>query len=112
MLVNLQFVGEPAGDRVAGEADHAAAAPLHLDDQRVIDLVDPLRQYFGAAAGAKGVGECRGQRREPGDIGEERGARGVLRERRAVRQHLAAILRQIGGQRYVHLALLVFGRTH
>jgi hypothetical protein len=72
------LIVEPARDRVAGEADYAAAKALDLGDQGGID-VDLRHQRLGAAAGAEGAVERLNEGREAGNIGEERRASGVLR---------------------------------
>src|SRR5947207_785707 len=73
----IPSVIEPAGDRIAAKAHHAAAEALDLRDQGVVDLVEQCGQLLGAAAWAVRQRQRLGQRREAGDIGQHRGAAGA-----------------------------------
>jgi hypothetical protein len=76
----VRFV-EPAGDGVAGEADHAAALAGDGRGERDIDRIDLLSEGLDAGAAPQYVGKRLGQRREAGDVGEQRSAAGAVGER-------------------------------
>ena len=65
---------EPAGDRVAAEVDDVAAEAVELGDDGVEDEVEAGGQLLGAALRPELGGERLRQRREAGDVGEERRA--------------------------------------
>ena len=47
---------QPAGDRVTAEADHAATIPVQFSDQRVVDPIQVIGEFFGAPSGAQLAG--------------------------------------------------------
>ncbi len=63
---------EPARDRVAAEVDDVAAVPVELRDHGVEDPVQVGGELLSPALGAELLREGLGQRREAGDVGEER----------------------------------------
>ena len=63
---------DPARDRVAAEVDDVAAVRVELRDDRVEDAVQVRGQLLGAALRAELGRQGFGQRRESGDVGEER----------------------------------------
>ena len=65
---------EPARDRVAAEVDDVAAEAIELGDHGVEHAVQVRRQLLGAALGPKLGGKHLRERREAGDVGEERRA--------------------------------------
>jgi hypothetical protein len=100
---------EPAQDRVAGEVDHAAAGAVDCGDQLGVDLIELAGQLLGAASRPEGAGQRLGERGEAGDVGEQRDTRGMFGEIETTRQRQSAILREIGGKRSIHRALLGVG---
>ena len=61
---------QPAGDGVAGKADHRAAVAIQLDDQRIENGVEKDQHLFGAALRAELLSQCSGERRKARNIGE------------------------------------------
>ena len=55
---------EPAGDRVATEADDAAAVAVQFGDQRIVNGIEVARQFFGASQRSELLGQRLGQRGE------------------------------------------------
>ena len=77
---------EPARDRVAAEVDDVAAEAIELGDDGVKDEVEAGGQLFGAALRPELGGKCLRQRREPGDVGEDRRAVHTVRQLDAGRE--------------------------
>ena len=74
---------DPAGDRVAAEVDDVPAEPLELGNEGVKDPVQMGSKLLRAALRPEFVGQRLGQRREPGDVREKRGAANAVGKRLA-----------------------------
>ncbi len=64
---------QPAGDGVAGETHDAATVAVQFGDERFVDGVDLVEDFFRAALHAQLLGQRGCQRGEAGDVGEEDG---------------------------------------
>src|SRR5262245_29136779 len=105
------LLGEPADNRVAGEADHAAAEAIDFGDQRVVDVIDLMDKLLDAAARAKLAGQHIAERREAGDIGEQRRAAGSVGQCYAACHGRAAIRWDVSAQGMIHDSVYPGGST-
>jgi hypothetical protein len=71
---------EPAGEGIAGEPDHAAALALDYLNEDIVDCIDAPGQLFDPAPGAELAGEFFGERRKPGNVGEQGCTLNVIRQ--------------------------------
>jgi len=86
------LVVEPARQRVAAEADNAAAVAVDQRRQPAIDIVEAIRQLLGAALGAELRGKRLGERCKAGDIGEQRSAMRAIGKALAAHERAAAVV--------------------
>ena len=86
---------DPARDRVAREVDDVAAEGIELADHGVEHAADVRRQLLRPALGSQLPGEGLGQRREPADVREQRGARDAVGHLDRLRQGTPAIPRDV-----------------
>ena len=68
------------------------------------DAVEVGRELLGAALRAELVGKRLGQRREPGDVREQRGAAHAIGQRLAGGERPAAVAGDVGLQAVEHIA--------
>ena len=87
---------EPAGDGVAAEVDDVPAVAVEFGNEGVEDPVQVRRQHFGAALRSEFVGQCLGQRREAGDVREQRRTVHGMRDRRPRREREPAVAGDVG----------------
>ena len=86
---------DPARDRVAAEVDDVAAVAVELRDDRVEDAVQVRRQLLGAALRAELGGQRLGERREAGDVREERRPGHPVRKLDAGRERAPPVPRDV-----------------
>ena len=84
---------EPAGDRIAREADGASTKAIALADQRVVDLVELMDELLGPTLRPIDAHERLGERREAGNVHEQRGAVRPVRQIEATSERQASIRR-------------------
>ncbi len=96
---------QPAGDRVAGEAHNAAAVAVQLGDDRLVNGVDLVKDFFGPALDAQLLGQRRCQRGKAGDIGKENAALGAVGQLSTAGQGQPSILGNECQERF-HSALI------
>ena len=87
---------EPAGDRIAAEADDAAAITINLGNQSVVNLVELLSQLVNAAPGADLLDQSIGKGDKAGDVGEHDRASSPVGQKLAPGDDLAAVWGKVG----------------
>ncbi len=95
----LPPVLEPTRQRVSAKGDDAAVMARDGIDEGVEDAVDVRGELLGSALWAERVLHRLGERGEADDVGEQRRAALAVRKRLAVGHRLAAVGREISGER-------------
>ena len=90
---------EEAADGVAGEAQYAAPLGVDAGDQRIVDAAQPGAQFFRPAQRSEAAREPFGQRREAGQVGEQRGAFLPVGQLASFRKRMSTILRDVRAER-------------
>jgi hypothetical protein len=96
MMAFPQVIVKPARDRVPTEANHAPVIIFDIRHQSVVDLIEPARQFLGAALRTECLHQGIGQRGKTRYIGKESGAGGFIGEFETSRKGMAPIGGDIG----------------
>jgi hypothetical protein len=105
---------EPAGDGVAAEVDDLTAVREQVADDRLVDAVEVRVELLGPPSRPVRGHERLGQRREPGDVGEQPGAAHAVGDRTPLGDRRASVAGEERleepGRRLVHALTLPAGR--